>query len=277
MANNALDQVGAEAKQSDSCNSALAALAKDSTNQELVKSVLQTCNNNARVPDGFPSGKDLIQSQPAPEKAIDKAHVQSLVNTLDKAINSRFFGTATPDGKTIERTLNSASKAERDEIQKIYQEQKHKPLLESLGNVYGTASSDYHKFKGLVLKDDSKASADAIAIHMKLMEIDKQSFEIAKNNKGVDTGFFNNAIDNDEFSAGTGGAIDALSSLAGSAARNSLNKELSNMINKLDPNEIRELRQEHLRIYRRDIADMAENTHGISDQAKKAFGKAGIQ
>ncbi|MBX9725423.1 MAG: hypothetical protein K2X81_28760 [Candidatus Obscuribacterales bacterium] len=277
MANNALDQVGTQAKPSDSCNSALAALAKDSTNQELVKSVLQACNNNARVPDAFPSAKDLIQNQSAPEKSVDKAHVQALVNTLDKAINSRFWGSATPDGKTIERTLNSASKAERDEIQKTYLDQKHKAILESLGNVYGTASSDYHKFKGLLLKDDSKASADAVAIHTKLMEIDKQSFEIAKNNKGVDTGFFNNAIDNDEFSAGTGGAIDALGVLAGSAARNSLNKELSNMINKLDANEINELKQEHLRIYRRDLADMAENTHGISDQAKKAFGKAGIQ
>lgn len=276
MANNELDQSSTNAKLTADCARAFEQYSKDPTSPQLFLAAAEACGKpGAKLPDSFPHGNDLLPA--ANEKPIDKAKVQTLLNSVDHALSLTFFGASTPDTAAITKSLTNSTSAERQAMQQSYLDAKHKPLMQSMAEKYGSASEDYHQLKGLLLRSDSPASMAAVQLHMQLFKIDEQTRQIDKNNKGTSTGFWNNAIDNDSFSAGTAGTIDALGSLAGSLARGSSNKELAKAISSLKPADIPELKSEHMRIYRRDLADMLENTHGISAQAVTSFQKMGIR
>jgi hypothetical protein len=161
-------------------------------------------------------------------------------------------------------------------MQQMYSDTKHKTILQEMARVYGPASQDYHHLKGLLLRNDSPASMAAVDLHMRLMQIEKQAKDIDRADKGTSTGFWNNFIDNDEIDPGTQGTIDAFSSLAGSLAKGAANKDLAKTLGTLNAKDLQELKSEHQRIYRRDIGDMVENTNGLSNAAREAFNKLGI-
>jgi len=268
MATNELDQAQTQEKYPAECKAAVEKLSKEASNDAFLQDVLKACPRGD-VPGVFPASKDLV----AP--TVDKAHEQNDLRQLEKAVKGGFWG---PDKDTVEKTLTSANSAERAMLQQDFANDQHKPLLQAFAEQFsGTGSEDYHRLKGLLLRDDSPESMAAVNLHMQLMQIDDQSKQIALHNKGTNTGFDNNLIDNNSFDAGTAGGLDALGSLAGSFSRGQSNNELASAVAKIKPDQMTKIEAEHERIYRRDLGDLVENAQGLSDQALKAFKKFGVE
>lgn len=220
---------------------------------------------NSDLP-GFPKTTDILSDR---EKDIADAAVKAA--DLERALNNKTLGLSAPKTKELVKILHDEPAAGREAIAKAYETKNQRSLLGDLGNRYDKRSEDYHVLKGLLLRSDSPNSLAAVELHQTLKKIEATSDTIETTTEGAVGGLSRSK---------PGGVIAVLDlgvSLLGRAARRGENKSLGAYLDKMSASDINEMKSEHMRIYRRDLADMVENTKGLSKEAKQVFLNKGIQ
>ena len=217
----------------------------------------------------FPAATDIIkQDQKMPEQLL----VQK-VTDIEKALNKQIYGMSTPNEKGVEKVLLEMSSSQREQIAQAYEAKHGKPLLREFANKFEPSSLAYHSLKGLLLRTDSQNSMVAVQLHNALKTLEQTSIDIDKSDQGAAAGFIR--------ANGKGGGViatfDLISSFTNRSYRNHQNKSLGEVVNKMTPQDVAEMKAEHRRMFRRDIGDMVENTPGLSKVAKQAFRDKGIE
>jgi len=225
------------------------------------------CKSSANLKD-FPAPQDVFVEVQKPDSASTDKMLQ-----LEAALNRTTLKLSTPDVRVMEKLFEESSASERAQIKAAFENKNHKSLLTVMGDKLGPASEKYHNLKGLLLRSDSENSMVAVQLHDALKKIEKTSHNIDKSGEGAAAGY----IRKPGKSGGAIATIDLIDNLLSRGLRRSENKSLAEAINKMGDKDVVEMKSEHMRIYRRDIADMVENTPGLSQKARDLFRQKGIE
>jgi len=126
-----------------------------------------------------------------------------------------------------------------------------------------------------LLRDDTPESMAAVNLHMGLFGIDQIKRDQEREDSSTATGYENNLF-HGRVSPGVSGGLSMLGSIADGVSLGRHSKQLLETISKLSPQEVANIQKEHFRIYRRELGEMAEDTHGVDDNFVNAFKKAGF-
>lgn len=214
---------------------------------------------------GFPKSTELLAED---ENKIAAAAYK--VTDIEKALNHKTVGLSNPDSKALEKIFRDSSAAEREAFSKAYTGKTQKNLLDELGTKFEKGSDKYHLLKGLLLRSDSPNSMLAVELHHALKHIESMSNDIEKDTEGAVGGLSRSKP------GGVVAVLDLAVSIAARGARRTENKSLGAHLKDMTPADVQEMKSEHMRMFRRDIGDMIENTKGLSKQAKQAFAEKGI-
>lgn len=219
----------------------------------------------------FPAANDLIRDERS--GVVEKPSISQKLADIEKALSRTTLKLSNPDADALEKTFVELNASQREQVQKAYEEKNKKPLLKEIAAKFDPMSADYHNLKGLLLRSDSENSMIAVQLHNAIKKVAKTSSDIEKTDEGASAGYLR--------TGGKGGGliatIDLISSLAGRGSRYFQNKSLGEVVSKMTAQDVAEMKSEHMRIYRRDIGDMVENTPGLSKAARQAFKEKGIE
>lgn len=225
------------------------------------------CRSVADLKD-FPSPNDLLKIEKKAEPAISQKLAE-----VEKALNKTTLKLSNPDSEALEKLFVESSSSQRQQIQKSYEEKNKKPLLKEMSEKFDPMSANYHNLKGLLLRSDSENSMIAVQLHNAIKKVESTSNRIDQTDEGASAGYLR--------TGGKGGGliatIDLISSMANRGSRYFQNKSLGEVVSKMTPQDVAEMKAEHMRIYRRDLGDMVENTPGLSKAARQAFREKGIE
>ena len=183
---------------------------------------------------------------------------------IDRDVNEHFMGFGGVNVDSLGEIFSSKPEKERQELINEYNQSHKEPILETLGERLGTASGDYHYLKGLMLKKDTVGSDSAVKAHELLNGIQSSTHRMDVNFEGIRDRTASSAM------------VSGLLSLKNKFEQLDRNDSLVALVGKLSQEEIAEMKSEHLRIYRRELGEMVENTIGVKAATIKALKNAGI-